>query len=272
MRIDTPKRFLGVFRKLIVCCCSAFGTVIPGGLNPIIMTRRNQPFLIGIAGGSCCGKTEVCSTICNELGQNAEETENSRVIVLAHKSFYRELSDEEKELAQQGKFNFDHPTAFDDDLAIDSLRQLKEGNVVKIPTYNVLTHSREPDFQTIYPSDVILFEGILTLYNKNIRDLLDMKIFVDTDSDTRLARRVLRDTVEHKRNIDSVLDQYAKFVKRSFEDFTLPTKKYADVIIPRGADNSVAVGLIIEHIKDLLGEKPAKKKRTVSESSAGRPH
>jgi len=227
--------------------------------------------LIGIAGGSCCGKTEVCSTICKELGQNSEIVTN-RVTVLAHKSFYRELTGEERELAQNGKFNFDHPTAFDDELAIQSLKQLKAGNVVKIPTYNVSTHSREEEYQTIYPSDVILFEGILTLYNKEVRDMLDMKIFVDTDSDTRLARRVLRDTVEHKRNIDAVLDQYTKFVKRSFEDFALPTKKYADVIIPRGADNSVAVGLIVEHIKDLLGERPTRKKRTVSESSAGRPH
>lgn len=234
------------------------------------MRNSVQPFLIGIAGGSCCGKTEVCSTICKELEQNTGES--SRVTVLAHKSFYRELTDDERELAQNGKFNFDHPTAFDDDLLLHTLTQLKSGKEVQIPKYNVVTHSRESDYQTINPSDVILFEGILTLYNKEVRELLDLKIFVDTDSDTRLARRVLRDTVEHKRNIDSVLDQYTKFVKRSFEDFTLPTKKYANVIIPRGADNSVAVGLIVEHIKDLFGERPSRKKRTISESSAGRPH
>lgn len=234
--------------------------------------QRKHPFFIGISGGTCCGKSEVCNKICQQLDQNLVNTENRRVTILAHKSFYRELTSEEKQLAKVGKFNFDHPTAFDDELALRCLEQLKGGNVVKIPTYNVSTHSREPQDQTIYPSDVILFEGILSLYNKDIRDYLDMKIFVDTDSDTRLARRVLRDTLEHKRNIDSVLDQYTTFVKRSFEDFTLPTKKYADVIIPRGGDNTVAINLIVEHIQDLLGGKPNTRKRTTSESSGGRPH
>lgn len=234
--------------------------------------KRNKPFLIGIAGGTCCGKTEVCSTIVKEFGENTLLNQNQRVTILAHKSFYRELSDEEKQLAHQGKFDFDHPNAFDDELTLYVLQQLKSGNSISIPTYDVLTHSRAAQVQTIYPSDVILFEGILTLYSKEIRELLDMKIFVDTDSDTRLARRVLRDTVDHKRNIDSVLDHYTNIVKRSFEDFTLPTKKHADVIIPRGADNSVAIGLIVEHIKDLVGDKPSRRRRTTSDSSGGRPH
>ena len=233
-----------------------------------------KPFLIGIAGGTCCGKSEVCKKICQQLGQSSIEEEKQRVIILGHKSFYRDLTNEERNLADVGKFNFDHPSAFDDELVSRCLHQLKEGNTAKIPKYNYVTHSRDKEDETIYPADVILFEGILVLYNKDIRDLLDMKIFVDTDSDTRLSRRVLRDTVEHKRDIDSVLNQYTTFVKRSFEDFTMPTKKYADVIIPRGVDNTVAIELITQHIQDILvnpSEIKKERKRTTSESS-GRPH
>lgn len=197
--------------------------------------------------------------------------ENKQIIILEHNNFYREFTKEEKQLANGGKFNFDHPNAFDDELVLKSIVQLKEGKTVTIPTYNIATHSRDNNCKTIYPADVILFEGILILYNKDIRDLLDMKIFVDTDCDTRLARRVLRDTVEHKRDIDNVLNQYTTFVKRSFEDFALPTKRYADVIIPRGADNSVAVDVIVEHIQDILGGQ-GKRVRTISESSGIIPH
>ncbi|XP_057309011.1 uridine-cytidine kinase 2-A-like [Hydractinia symbiolongicarpus] len=239
------------------------------------MNKERKPFLIGIAGGTCCGKSELCKKICEELGQNVLKNGKQQVIILGHKSFYRHLSDEDKLLADTGKFNFDHPNAFDDELTLKCLHMLKQGKVATIPKYNFATHSREEEEETIYPADVILFEGILALYNKDIRDLLDMKIFVDTDSDTRLARRVLRDTVEHKRDIDSVLNQYTKFVKRSFEDFTLPTKRYADVIIPKGVDNLVAIELITQHIQDDLitscGDKSTERKtRRVSES--GRPH
>ena len=241
--------------------------------NNVNKMSLKKPFLIGIAGGTCCGKSEVCKRICQELGQSAIENEHQQVIIIGHKNFYRHLTNEEKLLADAGKFNFDHPSAFDDELVLQSVKQLKEGKIVKIPKYNYLTHSRDKEHETLYPADVILFEGILVLYNKNIRDLLDMKIFVDTDSDTRLSRRVMRDTVEHKRDIDSVLNQYTTFVKRSFEDFTLPTKKYADVIIPRGVNNSVAIELIVQHIQDILnvGTTSSIRKRSKSESG-GRPH
>jgi len=229
-----------------------------------------KPFLIGIAGGTCCGKSEVCKRICTELAIDGATTGN--IIILGHKSFYREFSEEEKCEAAKGNFNFDHPSAFDDELMVKALQQLKNGEVAKIPKYDYATHSRE-DYQTIQPADVILFEGILVLYHKAVRELLDMKIFVDTDCDTRLARRVLRDTVEHNRDIDTVLGQYTKFVKHSFEDFTLPTKRYADVIIPRGVDNTVAIQLIVQHLEDIMnvGVKNVRR-RTVSESSGGRPH
>ena len=231
-----------------------------------------KPFLIGIAGGTCCGKSEVCKKIIQRVTLEGKEHKN--VITLEHTNFYREFTKEEQELATVGKFNFDHPNAFDDELVLKAIKQLKDGKSVTIPKYNYATHSRENHCRTIYPADVILFEGILVLYNKNIRDLLDMKIFVDTDCDTRLARRVLRDTVEHKRDIDNVLNQYTTFVKRSFDDFAWPTKRYADVIIPRGADNTVAVEVIVQHIQDILCTpgQTTRRIRTVSENSGIIPH
>jgi len=227
---------------------------------------------IGIAGGTCSGKTEVCKKIIHHVSQNQQ----ANIITLSHTDFYRELTQEEQQLANVGKFNFDHPNALDDELLLQSIQKLKQGQSVKIPKYNYTKHCRE-EYRTINPADVILFEGILVLYSKDIRDLLDMKIFVDTDCDTRLSRRVLRDTVEHKRDIENVLNQYTTFVKRSFQDFALPTKRYADVIIPRGADNSVAIELIGEHVLDILrkntGKPSSSRRRTISETTTGgRPH
>ncbi|XP_065067837.1 uridine-cytidine kinase 2-like [Rhopilema esculentum] len=242
--------------------------------------ERKRPFLIGVAGGTCCGKSEVCKKILKDLGQANIESQMRKVIILSQESFYRDLDEEESAQADTGNFNFDHPGAFDDSLCLKTLKSLLRGEQAVIQKYSFKNHSRETDYSIVHPADVIIFEGILALYNKEIRTLLDMKIFVDTDSDTRLARRVLRDILEHGRDIDNVLSQYTRFVKPAFEDFTLPTKKYADVIIPRGADNTVAIDLIVQHIKDLLNDKSADstKKRTRHQSESGtisskiRPH
>ncbi|CAB4005078.1 uridine-cytidine kinase 2-B, partial [Paramuricea clavata] len=142
--------------------------------------------------------------------------------------------------------------AFDDELIKNTLSKLKQGQTVETPVYDSKTYSRKPQFVTTYPPKVILFEGILVLYHKEIRDLLDMKLFVDCDSDTRLSRRVLKDTQEHGRDLDTVLSTYTELVKPAFEEFCLPTKKYADVIIPRGSDNTVGMEVIIRHITDIL--------------------
>jgi uridine kinase len=230
-----------------------------------------KPFIIGIAGGTCCGKTEVCRKIIQRVTGDTKHG-NKKVITLPHTSFYRHFTEEERQLAENGKFNFDHPNAFDDEMLLKVLKQLKSGESATIHKYDYNTHQRENQLTTIPPADVILLEGILVLYNKDIREQLDMKIFVDTDCDTRLARRVLRDTVERKRDIDSVLNQYTTFVKRSFEEFAWPTKRYADVIIPRGADNEVAVDVIVQHIEDILGSSAPTRRRTISENSANIPH
>jgi len=235
-----------------------------------MMARK--PFVIGIAGGTCCGKTEVCKKIIQRVTQGGMNHEKKKVITLPHTSFYRQFTDDERQLAENGKFNFDHPNAFDDEMLLKVLKQLKAGETATIQKYDYQTHQRENQLTTIPCADVILLEGILVLYNKDIREQLDMKIFVDTDCDTRLARRVLRDTVERKRDIDAVLNQYTTFVKRSFEDFAWPTKRYADVIIPRGADNEVAVDVIVQHIEDILGSAASTRRRTISENSANIPH
>ncbi|CAH3160309.1 unnamed protein product [Pocillopora meandrina] len=248
----------------------------------LIKQTPPKPFLIGVAGGSASGKSTVCAKIMEQLGQDA--VESRRVVIISQESFYKELSEEEAEEAKVGNFNFDHPDAFDFEMTLDTLKRAKVGETVEIPLYDSVNATRQKESVTIYPADVILFEGILTIYFKELRDLLDMKLFVDSDSDTRLSRRVLRDTQERGRELDQVLATYTNFVKPAFEDFCLPTKKYADVIIPRGADNTVAIALIVQHIKDILnGNKSIRsedshelerRQRCLSDSSmkSSRPH
>ncbi|XP_034036742.1 uridine-cytidine kinase 2-A isoform X2 [Thalassophryne amazonica] len=214
--------------------------------------RHRQPFLIGVAGGTASGKSSVCSKILELLGQNEIDHHQRQVAILSQDSFYRVLTPEQKDKALKGQFNFDHPDAFDNDLVFATLWEIKKGKTVQIPVYDFVTHSRKEETVTVYPADVVLFEGILMFYSQEIRDFFQMKLFVDTDADTRLSRRMLRDINERGRDLESVLVQYINFVKPAFEEFCLPTKKYADVIIPRGADNLVAINLIVQHIQDIL--------------------
>lgn len=215
-------------------------------------TSNRGPFIIGVAGGTASGKSTVCSKIMELLGQKDLDHRKRQVAILSQDSFYRVLTPEQKAKALRGQFNFDHPDAFDNDLVVATLRDIKAGKTVHIPVYDFVSHSRKAEVVTVYPADVVLFEGILMFYSQKIRDLFQMKLFVDTDADTRLSRRVLRDISERGRDLESILVQYITFVKPAFEDFCLPTKKYADVIIPRGADNLVAINLIVQHIQDIL--------------------
>lgn len=180
------------------------------------------PFLIGVAGGTASGKTTVCRKIIEELGQHKVDLQQRKVCILSQDSFYKQLSDQERDDANNADYNFDHPDAFDNDLLVKTLRQISQGQTVKIPIYDFKTHSRLPDHRTVYPADVVLFEGILVLYSSEVREMLQMKLFVDTDSDTRLARRVLRDIQERGRELEQVLTQYTQFVKPAFEEFCLP--------------------------------------------------
>ncbi|MED6161470.1 Uridine/cytidine kinase UKL1, chloroplastic [Stylosanthes scabra] len=206
----------------------------------------NQPFVIGVSGGTASGKTTVCDMIIQQLHDH-------RVVLVNQDSFYRGLRPEE--LERVSEYNFDHPDAFDTEQLLECMGKLIAGQSVQVPIYDFKKHQRCSDsFRQVNASDVIILEGILVFHDQDVRDLMNMKIFVDTDADVRLARRIRRDTVERGRDINSVLEQYAKFVKPAFDDFVLPSKKYADVIIPRGGDNHVAIDLIVQHIRTKLGQ------------------
>uniref|UniRef100_A0A915JWZ7 Uridine kinase n=1 Tax=Romanomermis culicivorax TaxID=13658 RepID=A0A915JWZ7_ROMCU len=210
--------------------------------------RNKKPFLIGVSGGTASGKSTVCQEITNRVG-----IDNPKVVaIVTQDSFYRELTDDEKKRAFVGNFNFDHPDAINQQLMLQVLTDLKAGKAVSVSMYDFRTHSKSRDVVIIEPADVILVEGILIFYNQEIRDLFDMKLFVDTDPDTRLARRVQRDINERGRTLQNILHQYLNLVKPAYEEFCLPTKKYADVIIPRGAENKVAIDLIVQHILEIL--------------------
>ncbi|KAL2097774.1 hypothetical protein ACEWY4_006981 [Coilia grayii] len=278
-----------MLRFLIAASSTVYGPVASMAGDSETRLRRtenerpsNPPFLIGVSGGTASGKSSVCEKIMELLGQNKIDHHQRQVATLSQDSFYKELTPEQKAKALKGQFNFDHPDAFDNELIKKTLHDIIQGKTVQIPVYDFITHSRKDEFVTLYPADVVLFEGILIFYSQEIRDLFQMKLFVDTDADTRLSRRVLRDIEERGRDLEQVLTQYITFVKPAFEEFCLPTKKYADVIIPRGADNLVAINLIVQHIQDILngghskrqtgcmdGHVPPRKRRT-SESS--RPH
>ncbi|XP_050725245.1 uridine-cytidine kinase 2-B-like isoform X2 [Eriocheir sinensis] len=224
-------------------------TGMANGLGP------KTPFLIGVAGGTASGKSTVCKRIMEKLGQDDIEHSQRRVVCISQDSFYRPLNPEESSKALKGVFNFDHPDAFDSELVLKILQQILDGKICKIPNYDYVTNSRLESTTTIYPADVVLFEGILMFYQPEIRNLFHMKLFVDSDADTRLARRVMRDTRERGRSLELVLHQYTNLVKPAFEEFCLPTKKFADVIIPRGAENIVAINLIVQHIQEIVNDR-----------------
>ena len=231
----------------------------------------DAPFLMGVAGGPASGKTSVCERIMERLGQNVVDSRERRVVTVSLDSFYRPLSDDDQARAARGQFNFDHPDAFDHELILRTILDIKAGKTVRVPVYDFSNNQWKSDCcQTIYPADVVLFEGILLFYFKAVRQQFDMKLFVDTDPDTRLSRRVLRDAAERGRSIDAILHQYTTFVKPAFEEFCLPSKKYADVIIPRGADNHVAIDLIVQHIQDLLSHSPQSRRRKAPSAAAAR--
>ncbi|KAA0719718.1 Uridine-cytidine kinase 1 [Triplophysa tibetana] len=230
----------------------------PAGLLCDTERPRHRPFLIGVSGGTASGKSTVCAKIMEMLGQNKVDHCQRKVTIVSQDSFYRVLTPEQKAKALKGQYNFDHPDAFDTEFMCQTLKDIVEGKVVEVPTYDFVTHSRQlQTFLTlqekicVYPADVVLFEGILVFYTQEVRDMFHMKLFVDTDSDVRLSRRVLRD-MQRGRDLEQILSQYTTFVKPAFEEFCLPTKKYADVIIPRGVDNMVAINLIVQHIQDIL--------------------
>ncbi|XP_058265449.1 uridine-cytidine kinase-like 1 isoform X4 [Hemibagrus wyckioides] len=211
-------------------------------------TQSKEAFVIGLCGGSASGKTTVARKIIEAL-------DVPWVVLLSMDSFYKVLSDEQQLLAASNDYNFDHPDAFDFDLLVYILQKLKQGKSVKIPVYDFTTHGRQKEWKTVYGASVIIFEGIMSFADKELLKLLDMKIFVDTDSDIRLVRRLRRDITERGRDIEGVIKQYNKFVKPAFEQYIEPTMRLADIVVPRGGGNMVAIDLIVQHVHSQLEER-----------------
>ncbi len=202
--------------------------------------------IIGVAGGSGSGK----STLVKKL---QEAFAGDDVATLCHDYYYKahpELTYEERT-----KLNYDHPQAFDTDMMVEHVKTLRSNVPIEHPVYSFVDHNRTSDTVAVKPSKVIIIDGILIFENKELRDLMDIKVYVDTDADVRLARRILRDVCDRGRSMQSVIDQYITTVKPMHEEFVEPSKKYADVIIPEGGFNSVAVGMLIKNIRSLIAEK-----------------
>ncbi|XP_071401940.1 uridine-cytidine kinase-like 1a isoform X1 [Centroberyx affinis] len=210
--------------------------------------QSKEAFVIGLCGGSASGKTTVANKIIEAL-------DVPWVVLLSMDSFYKVLSPEEQTLAASNDYNFDHPGAFDFELLVATVRKLKQGKSVKIPVYDFTTHRRQKDWKNVYGASVIIFEGIMSFADKELLQLLDMKIFVDTDSDIRLVRRLRRDITERGRDIEGVIKQYNKFVKPAFEQYIEPTMRLADIVVPRGGGNMVAIDLIVQHVHSQLEER-----------------
>lgn len=201
--------------------------------------------IIAVAGGSASGKSSIVKHI--------DEYFKDDLIVIGHDNYYKAHDD--ISFNQRAKLNYDYPGAFDNDLFYEDLKKLQKGNSIEMPTYDYTVHTRSNETVTINPTKIILIEGILVLEDKRIREITDTKVFIDADSDVRLQRRILRDTKERGRSLDSVLEQFIKQVKPMHEKYVEPTKKYADMIIPRGAKNTKGIEILIRHITHMIEDK-----------------
>jgi uridine kinase len=206
------------------------------------MTSK-RPLIIGIAGGSCSGKTTVTQAIYDVFKDHS-------VVVIEQDYYYKDqshLTFEERLLT-----NYDHPLAFDTDLLIEHIHALLDRKSIEKPVYDYVNHTRSNEVIHVDPKDVIIVEGILVLEDERLRGLMDIKLFVDTDSDLRIIRRIERDIKERGRTADSVIEQYLSAVRPMHNMFIEPTKRYADVIIPEGGGNDVAIDLMVTKIKTIL--------------------
>ena len=211
------------------------------------MSRLERPVVIGITGGSGSGKTTIAQKIV------AQMQENEHVLIMTQDSYYKDNTG--IPMAKRMKINYDHPDAFDVPLLEKQLRDLLAYKPIEMPVYDFKEHNRSQ--QTIHkePADIIILEGILVLANKEIRDLMDIKVYVDTDDDIRFIRRLERDLNERGRSIESVIDQYLSTVKPMYHQFIEPTKRYADIIVPEGGKNDVAIDMLTTKVHSILSKK-----------------
>ncbi|MBJ8325949.1 uridine kinase [Streptococcus pacificus] len=204
-----------------------------------------KPIIIGVTGGSGSGKTSVSRAILSKF-------ENSDIAMIEHDSYYKDQS--HLTFEERITTNYDHPLAFDTDLMIEHMNELISGRPVDIPIYDYTKHTRSEKTYRQEPQEVFIVEGILVLEDKRLRDLMDIKLFVDTDDDIRIIRRIKRDMEERGRSLNSIIDQYTSVVKPMYHQFIEPTKRYADIVIPEGVSNLVALDLINTKIASILGK------------------
>lgn len=204
---------------------------------------KKRPLIIGIAGGSCSGKTSVTNAIYDVFKDHS-------VAVIEQDYYYKDQS--HLTFEQRLLTNYDHPLAFDTDLLIEHIHKLLNRESINKPVYDYVNHTRSNEIIHVEPKDVIIIEGILVLEDERLRELMDIKLFVDTDSDLRIIRRIQRDIKERGRTADSVIEQYLTAVRPMHNMFIEPTKRYADVIIPEGGGNDVAIDLMVTKIKTIL--------------------
>lgn len=204
-----------------------------------------KSIVIGVAGGSASGKTTVANRLKEEFKEDVE--------LISHDNYY--CAHDKISFEERTKLNYDHPNAFETALMIEHIKALKKGEKIRRPVYDFVTHNRAKETVLVHPAKVIIVEGFLIFENKELRDLMDIKLFVDTDSDIRLIRRILRDVKERGRSLESVILQYEQTVKPMHEQFVEPSKRYADVIIPEGGHNEVAMSMLMDKMKSILAEK-----------------
>ena len=218
---------------------------MPAEIAAIPGTRERRPTLvIGVAGGSGSGKTTVVRRIVDSIG-------GDQVTVVEHDRYYRDRND--LRLEERAALNYDHPDALETDLLVRHVLELRAGRAVEIPRYDFARYARQPVADTLPPRRAVIVEGILIFTDAALRNLMDVKVFVDTDDDTRFIRRLQRDMTERGRTVQSVIDQYLGSVKPMHLEFVEPSKRYADVIIPQGGHNAVAIDMLLTLIRSLAG-------------------
>ena len=201
--------------------------------------------VLGVAGGSASGKTTIINKLQDFFGED--------IAVISHDAYYK--AHPEMSFEERSQLNYDHPDSFESDRMAEDVRKLIKGYAIDMPVYDYVNHNRSDETVRVEPKTVIVMEGILILENKELRDLMDIKIFVDTDADERLMRRIQRDMIERGRSIESIIEQYSKTVKPMHEEFVEPSKKYADIIIPRGGENAAGIEMLTTFMtKKLQGE------------------
>ena len=206
---------------------------------------RKKPIIIGVTGGSGSGKTSVSRAILANFP-------NAKIAMIEHDSYYKDQS--HLTFEERVTTNYDHPLAFETDLLINHLKELIADRPVDIPIYDYTQHTRSEKSYRQEPQDVFIVEGILVLEDQRLRDLMDIKLFVDTDDDIRIIRRIKRDMQERGRSLDSIIEQYTRVVKPMYHQFIEPTKRYADIVVPEGVSNLVAIDLIDTKVASILNE------------------